>query len=163
MSSSLKALSSPLVLEPALPVARSLADFAKMVEVFDAQGVSFVAVTQQFNTTTSMVQRSVGGSGAVDRRDRQARTSCGPLRAMRDAAGVSRAQDRRGNRRRPPAYRPNHPRNDPENRTAPALERAGASARHPIDLGVGVPFVRRSSQVRTGFTQDIGRVADGTT
>src|ERR1700722_2505489 len=30
---------------------RSLADFAKMVEVFDAQGVSFVAVTQQFNTT----------------------------------------------------------------------------------------------------------------
>jgi DNA invertase Pin-like site-specific DNA recombinase len=33
---------------------RSLADFAKMVEIFDARGVSFVAVTQQFNTTTSM-------------------------------------------------------------------------------------------------------------
>ena len=33
---------------------RSLADFAKMVEMFDARGVSFVAVTQQFNTTTSM-------------------------------------------------------------------------------------------------------------
>ena len=33
---------------------RSLTDFAKMVEVFDACGVSFVAVTQQFNTTTSM-------------------------------------------------------------------------------------------------------------
>jgi site-specific DNA recombinase len=33
---------------------RSLADFAKMVELFDAQHVSFVAVTQQFNTTTSM-------------------------------------------------------------------------------------------------------------
>jgi site-specific DNA recombinase len=33
---------------------RSLADFAKIVEVFDAHGVSFVAVTQQFNTTTSM-------------------------------------------------------------------------------------------------------------
>jgi DNA invertase Pin-like site-specific DNA recombinase len=33
---------------------RSLADFAKMVEVFDAHGVSFVAVTQQFNTTSSM-------------------------------------------------------------------------------------------------------------
>ncbi|MDO8432458.1 MAG: recombinase family protein [Candidatus Binatus sp.] len=33
---------------------RSLTDFAKMVEVFDAQGVSFVSVTQQFNTTTSM-------------------------------------------------------------------------------------------------------------
>ena len=33
---------------------RSLADFAKLVEVFDAKSVSFVAVTQQFNTTTSM-------------------------------------------------------------------------------------------------------------
>jgi site-specific DNA recombinase len=33
---------------------RSLADFARMVELFDAQHVSFVAVTQQFNTTTSM-------------------------------------------------------------------------------------------------------------
>jgi DNA invertase Pin-like site-specific DNA recombinase len=33
---------------------RSLADFAKIVEVFDGRGVSFVSVTQQFNTTSSM-------------------------------------------------------------------------------------------------------------
>ena len=33
---------------------RSLADFAKIVEVLDAQGASFVSVTQSFNTTTSM-------------------------------------------------------------------------------------------------------------
>src|SRR5579863_770140 len=33
---------------------RSLADFAKIVEALDAKGVSFVSVTQQFNTTTSM-------------------------------------------------------------------------------------------------------------
>jgi site-specific DNA recombinase len=33
---------------------RSLADFARIVELFDASGVSFVSVTQQFNTTTSM-------------------------------------------------------------------------------------------------------------
>src|SRR4051794_16921266 len=33
---------------------RSLSDFAKIVEVFDKHGVSFVSVTQQFNTTTSM-------------------------------------------------------------------------------------------------------------
>src|SRR5205809_2051668 len=33
---------------------RSLADFAKLVELFDGHGVSFVSVTQQFNTTTSM-------------------------------------------------------------------------------------------------------------
>jgi site-specific DNA recombinase len=33
---------------------RSLLDFAKIVEVFDAHGVSFVSVTQAFNTSTSM-------------------------------------------------------------------------------------------------------------
>jgi site-specific DNA recombinase len=33
---------------------RSLADFAKLVEAFDAHGVAFVSVTQSFNTTTSM-------------------------------------------------------------------------------------------------------------
>lgn len=33
---------------------RSLADFAKLVELFDAHGVSFVSVTQSFNTTSSM-------------------------------------------------------------------------------------------------------------
>ena len=33
---------------------RSLTDFAKLVELFDEHGVSFVSVTQSFNTTTSM-------------------------------------------------------------------------------------------------------------
>ena len=33
---------------------RSLADFARMVELFDRHGVSFVSVTQAFNTTSSM-------------------------------------------------------------------------------------------------------------
>jgi len=33
---------------------RSLGDFAKIVELFDTKPVSFVSVTQQFNTTTSM-------------------------------------------------------------------------------------------------------------
>jgi site-specific DNA recombinase len=33
---------------------RSLADFAKLVELFDQHAVSFVSVTQSFNTTSSM-------------------------------------------------------------------------------------------------------------
>ena len=33
---------------------RSLNDFAKIVDVFDKHNVSFVSITQQFNTTTSM-------------------------------------------------------------------------------------------------------------
>ena len=51
---------------------RSLADFAKMVEVFDARGVSFVAVTQQLNTTTSMGRGERAYSG---RHARATRTS----------------------------------------------------------------------------------------
>lgn len=35
-------------------LSRSLSDFAKIVDLFDAKGVTFVSVTQQFNTTTSM-------------------------------------------------------------------------------------------------------------
>src|SRR6516165_11798904 len=33
---------------------RSLADFAKLVEIFEKHGVSFVSITQSFNTTSSM-------------------------------------------------------------------------------------------------------------
>jgi DNA invertase Pin-like site-specific DNA recombinase len=33
---------------------RSLTDFAKLVDLFDRHGVSFVSITQSFNTTTSM-------------------------------------------------------------------------------------------------------------
>jgi Resolvase, N terminal domain len=33
---------------------RALSDFAKLVDVFDRRGVSFVSITQQFNTTTRM-------------------------------------------------------------------------------------------------------------
>jgi hypothetical protein len=35
-------------------LSRSLLDFARIIEVFDRHGVSFVAVTQQFNTTSSL-------------------------------------------------------------------------------------------------------------
>ncbi len=35
-------------------LSRSLMDFSKLVDIFDRQGVTFVSVTQSFNTTTSM-------------------------------------------------------------------------------------------------------------
>src|SRR6202162_5801703 len=43
-----------VVLYKVARLTRSLADFARLVELFDAEGVSFVSVTQQFNTTSSM-------------------------------------------------------------------------------------------------------------
>ena len=49
-----RAASTSVVVYKVDRLTRSLADFAKIVEVFDAHGVSFVSVTQQFNTTTSM-------------------------------------------------------------------------------------------------------------
>ena len=107
-----------------------------------------------------MVQRSAGGPGKVDRRDRQARTSYEPSRAARDAAGVSGAQDRRGDRRRPPACGPQHHRNDPENRTAPALERATASSGTPIDSR-GRSCLRQAFFPRTASPQNVGWFADG--
>jgi DNA invertase Pin-like site-specific DNA recombinase len=45
---------------------RSLADFARLVELFDTQGVSFVSVTQQFNTTSSMGRLTLNMSHFVD-------------------------------------------------------------------------------------------------
>ena len=38
---------------------RSLADFAKLVELFDQDGVSFVSITQSFNTTSSRLALDV--------------------------------------------------------------------------------------------------------
>ena len=35
-------------------ISRSLMDFAKLIDIFERNNVTFVAVTQQFNTTTSM-------------------------------------------------------------------------------------------------------------
>ena len=35
-------------------LSRALTDFAKLVDIFERHDVTFVAVTQQFNTTTSM-------------------------------------------------------------------------------------------------------------
>jgi hypothetical protein len=61
---------------------RSLADFAKLVELFDAHDVSFVSVTQQFNTTTSMGRLTLNvllsfatfcPSGPSERRQRRGR------------------------------------------------------------------------------------------
>jgi DNA invertase Pin-like site-specific DNA recombinase len=43
---------------------RSLADFAKLVEIFDEHGVSFVSITQSFNTTSSMARLTLTDAGA---------------------------------------------------------------------------------------------------
>ena len=97
---------------------RSLPDFAKLVDVFDRNGVSFVSVTQQFNTTTSMgrltlehpaVLRAVRARGhrrAHPRQDRgqqgqrhvDGRHATSRVRRRRAQAGDQRAGGRPGAR-----------------------------------------------------------------
>jgi DNA invertase Pin-like site-specific DNA recombinase len=45
---------------------RSFADFARLVEIFDAQGASFVSLTQQFNTTSSMGRLTLNKPHTID-------------------------------------------------------------------------------------------------
>jgi site-specific DNA recombinase len=82
---------------------RSLADFSKMVEVFERYGVSFVSVTQQFNTTTSMgrldaehpaVLRPVRARGHRRTHPRQDRgqQAQGHVDGRRAAAGLRRRE-----------------------------------------------------------------------
>jgi site-specific DNA recombinase len=66
---------------------RALSDFAKLVEIFDRCGVSFVSITQQFNTTTSMgrltlnVSRPAGSTCTRTTTARRCGTRCSRLRA----------------------------------------------------------------------------------
>jgi hypothetical protein len=76
---------------------RSLADFARLVELFDAEAVSFVSVTQQFNTTSSMgrltlnvllsfaqFEREVTGERIRDKIAASKRGACAVEQPLRD-------------------------------------------------------------------------------
>jgi Resolvase, N terminal domain len=47
-------LSAPILPAKVDRLSRSLTDFARIVEIFERYNASFVSITQQFNTTTSM-------------------------------------------------------------------------------------------------------------
>ena len=65
-------------------------------------------------------------------------------KSRRATTGASGTQDRRGDRRRPPACGPQHSGDDPENRTASALERATASSGPPIGSRGGRSCLRQA-------------------
>jgi len=66
---------------------RSLADFAKIVEILDAKGASFVSVTQQFNTTTSMGRLTLRSAASAfeTRSPPRRRRGCGWAASRRSA------------------------------------------------------------------------------
>ena len=92
-------------------LSRSLMDFSKLVEVFDRAGVTFVSVTQSFNTTTSMgrltlnillsfaqFEREVTAERIRDKIGRRGRRACGwaavPLGYRREGPQARRAEGR---------------------------------------------------------------------
>ena len=92
---------------------RSIADFAKIVEILDARGASFVSVTQQFNTTTSMgrltlnvllsfaqFERESSASASATRSPRQKRRGCGWVECRRSGIGCRTASSSSSTARR---------------------------------------------------------------
>ena len=65
---------------------RSLADFAKLVDLFDQHNVSFVSVTQQFNTTTSMGRLTLNVLLSFAQFEREALPSASATRSRRPSA-----------------------------------------------------------------------------
>ena len=66
---------------------RSLADFAKLVETFDAHGVSFVSVMQSFNTTTNMGRLTLNVLLSFAQFEREVTVTRGVGVRVQDAAG----------------------------------------------------------------------------
>jgi DNA invertase Pin-like site-specific DNA recombinase len=92
---------------------RSLSDFAKIVDIFDKRNVSFVSVTQQFNTTTSMgrltlnillsfaqFEREVTGERIRDKIAASKRKVCGWV-GFRRSATMSKTGGSSSTRRKP--------------------------------------------------------------
>jgi DNA invertase Pin-like site-specific DNA recombinase len=67
---------------------RSLSDFAKIVEVFDQRQVSFVSVTQQFNTTSSMGRLTLNILLSFAQFERRSPVSASATRLRRPSARV---------------------------------------------------------------------------
>jgi DNA invertase Pin-like site-specific DNA recombinase len=78
---------------------RSLADFAKIVELFDAKGVSFVSVTQAFNTTSSMGRLTLNGLLSFAQFEREVTGE-----RIRDKVAASKAKGLRMGGRPPLGY-----------------------------------------------------------
>ena len=85
---------------------RSLADFAKLVELFDQHGISFVSVTQQFNTTTSMGRLTLNVLLSFAQFEREVTSE-----RIRDKIAAFQAQGALGRRHGPARIRDQGPQN----------------------------------------------------
>ena len=78
---------------------RSLADFAKLVELFDAHQASFVSVTQSFNTTTSMGRLTLNVLLSFAQFEREVRNPAAKRQHVAEVPMVAPDADLRGGKR----------------------------------------------------------------
>ena len=109
---------------------RSLSDFAKIVDAFDAKGVSFVSVTQQFNTTTSMGRLTLNMLLSFAQFEREVTTE-----RIRDKIAASKARGMWMGGTPPIGYRP-------DGRSLAVVEEHAAIVRHIFDRYSALANVR---------------------
>ncbi|WP_333669077.1 recombinase family protein [Elioraea tepidiphila] len=131
-------------------LSRSLMDFAKLVEVFDAHEVTFVSVTQSFNTTTSMGRLTLNILLSFAQFEREVIGE-----RIRDKFAASKARGMWMGGKVPLGYRV-------ENRKLAVNEAEAARVRRVFELfaetGSGIETVRRCRA--EGITTRSGRLID---
>ena len=114
---------------------RSLADFARLVEVLDAHGASFVSVTQQFNTTTSMGRLTLNVLLSFAQFEREVTSE-----RIRDKIGASKRRGMWMGGFPPLGY-------DIVNRRLAVNEKEAARAREIFELALATPSLTRLTRV----------------
>ena len=109
---------------------RSLLDFAKLVEAFDKAGVSFVSVTQSFNTTTSMGRLTLNMLLSFAQFEREVTAEC-----IRDKIAASKQRGMWMGGTPPIGYRP-------DGRSLAIVEEDAAIVRHIFDRYLELGTVR---------------------
>jgi DNA invertase Pin-like site-specific DNA recombinase len=131
---------------------RSLADFARLVEILDAHGASFVSVTQQFNTTTSMGRLTLNVLLSFAQFEREVTSE-----RIRDKIGASKRKGMWMGGFPPLGY-------DIVNRRLAVNEKEAARAREIFELALSTPSLTVFAQVAAerGLTTKRWKTQKGT-
>jgi DNA invertase Pin-like site-specific DNA recombinase len=134
-------------------LSRSLSDFAQMVDLFDRHNVSFVSVTQAFNTTTSMGRLTLNVLLSFAQFEREVTGE-----RIRDKIAASKAKGMWMGGFSPLGY-------DPKDRTLVINEKEAATVRHIFErfLALGSVYALHAELERGGIRTKVGKTRAGTT
>lgn len=134
-------------------LSRSLSDFAQMVDLFDRHNVSFVSVTQAFNTTTSMGRLTLNVLLSFAQFEREVTGE-----RIRDKIAASKAKGMWMGGFSPLGY-------DPKDRTLVINEKEAATVRNIFKrfLALGSVYALHAELERDGIRTKVGKTRGGTT